>query len=48
MVSKRVKKLFYWAGNLTFIAQHWVCPGTESSVIYKSRNTCFTIECILV
>jgi len=33
--------LFSWARNFTLIAWYWLVPGTDSSVIYISKNCLF-------
>ena len=32
------------ARNCTLIAQYWLVPGTDLSIIYISRIACFTME----
>jgi len=36
--------LFPLAYNLTLIVQYWLVSGMDSSLIYISRITCFTIK----
>ena len=36
--------MFTWARNVNRIASYWLVTGADSSVIYKSRIPCFTIE----